>query len=715
MRLSLDGVTKSYGARLVLDKVACRRPAQPPRPRRPERRRQVDAAPPPRRLEEPDAGTVVRDARDAARRLPRAGAGRRRRRDAAALPRAAHGGRRRGGELDGDRGDREGPGRVDRYAGARALPRARRRRSRGAGARASAPSSGSASRSTGPTATLSGGEAARAALAAILLSRFDVFLLDEPTNDLDFEGLARLERFLATSPGGVVGRLARPRVPRHDGDPRRGDRAGHAPRARVGGRLVRVRRGPRRRARTGLRRLRAGRRSGGASCGAPGAARRTEARARRGAGRPPRNARADDEGAPGRAGARARSSAREAVRAVGAPPRARRGAAHRRSRRRARGAVVERGGFRLGPIDLDLAPGERVVITGATAAASRRCSRCCSASCRSSRATAWSAGDGDRDDRPAPGSYRRRAAPRRVPARAGLAPEEARTLLAKFGLGADHVGRPARRCHPASGRERNSPSCRRGGSTCSSSTSRRTTSTWRRSSSSSWRSPAYAEPSSSSRTTGASWKRSRRPAIAALAILRSRSWPSRREKTSKARRDKRRAQHGIEAPRVNVCPNCGSADAAASRLPDLQDVPGPRDRAAPHSGAVAPWLRVAVDALGGRPGAGARSSPARSTRRGRDRSPSFGPAGLDTHGLRARRDDGDDRDGRQARRGGARASPTPRSSPRRARSATASRRRRLGREHRRDARRVPAPPPAAPGRAPPAIAVVIPPSAGRPS
>jgi ATPase subunit of ABC transporter with duplicated ATPase domains len=43
---------------------------------------------------------------------------------------------------------------------------------------------------------LSGGEAARASLAAVLLSRFDVFLLDEPTNDLDFAGLARLERFL---------------------------------------------------------------------------------------------------------------------------------------------------------------------------------------------------------------------------------------------------------------------------------------------------------------------------------------------------------------------------------------------------------------------------------------------------------------------------------------------------------------------------------------
>jgi ATPase subunit of ABC transporter with duplicated ATPase domains len=51
---------------------------------------------------------------------------------------------------------------------------------------------------------LSGGQAARAALAAILLSRFDVLLLDEPTNDLDFAGLARLERFLSGLDGALV-------------------------------------------------------------------------------------------------------------------------------------------------------------------------------------------------------------------------------------------------------------------------------------------------------------------------------------------------------------------------------------------------------------------------------------------------------------------------------------------------------------------------------
>jgi ATPase subunit of ABC transporter with duplicated ATPase domains len=51
---------------------------------------------------------------------------------------------------------------------------------------------------------LSGGQAARVALAALLLSRFDVVLLDEPTNDLDLAGLARLENFVRGLRGGVV-------------------------------------------------------------------------------------------------------------------------------------------------------------------------------------------------------------------------------------------------------------------------------------------------------------------------------------------------------------------------------------------------------------------------------------------------------------------------------------------------------------------------------
>ena len=44
--------------------------------------------------------------------------------------------------------------------------------------------------------SLSGGQAARAGLASLLLSRYDAFLLDEPTNDLDIDGLDHLEEFV---------------------------------------------------------------------------------------------------------------------------------------------------------------------------------------------------------------------------------------------------------------------------------------------------------------------------------------------------------------------------------------------------------------------------------------------------------------------------------------------------------------------------------------
>jgi ATPase subunit of ABC transporter with duplicated ATPase domains len=51
---------------------------------------------------------------------------------------------------------------------------------------------------------LSGGQTARASLASLLLSRYDVFLLDEPTNDLDLDGLARLESFVGGLRAGTV-------------------------------------------------------------------------------------------------------------------------------------------------------------------------------------------------------------------------------------------------------------------------------------------------------------------------------------------------------------------------------------------------------------------------------------------------------------------------------------------------------------------------------
>ncbi|MEM9565633.1 MAG: ABC-F family ATP-binding cassette domain-containing protein [Actinomycetota bacterium] len=53
-------------------------------------------------------------------------------------------------------------------------------------------------------ATLSGGEAERVGLAQVMVSRFDLTLLDEPTNNLDLAGLDLLERWVIGHPGGLV-------------------------------------------------------------------------------------------------------------------------------------------------------------------------------------------------------------------------------------------------------------------------------------------------------------------------------------------------------------------------------------------------------------------------------------------------------------------------------------------------------------------------------
>jgi len=52
--------------------------------------------------------------------------------------------------------------------------------------------------------SLSGGQAARSRLAALFRADHDVYCLDEPTNDLDFEGLEWLERLVQGVRGSVV-------------------------------------------------------------------------------------------------------------------------------------------------------------------------------------------------------------------------------------------------------------------------------------------------------------------------------------------------------------------------------------------------------------------------------------------------------------------------------------------------------------------------------
>jgi ATPase subunit of ABC transporter with duplicated ATPase domains len=55
-----------------------------------------------------------------------------------------------------------------------------------------------------PLSTLSGGQASRAGLAAVRVARCDVLLLDEPTNHLDADGLARLRALLDEHSGAIV-------------------------------------------------------------------------------------------------------------------------------------------------------------------------------------------------------------------------------------------------------------------------------------------------------------------------------------------------------------------------------------------------------------------------------------------------------------------------------------------------------------------------------
>jgi ATPase subunit of ABC transporter with duplicated ATPase domains len=293
-----------------------------------------------------------------------------------------------------------------------------------------------------PAERLSGGEAARLALAAILLSRFDVLLLDEPTNDLDFDGLERLERFVTSTESALV-------VVSHDRafldrtvtrvveiEPGRGrvrewaggwsDYAAARDAARAGAYARFSEAQERRRELSGLL-----------------AERRTQARAG--------GAMADRRGTHA-----LMTKVRQAERLLDRnvlPEKPfepwqlqlalRAGARSGRMVARLAGAVVARGAFTLGPVDLDLEPGERLAVTGRNGAG---------------KSTLLAALRGDihldRGSREIGRTTvigtigQERAEHGETPLLdaftdvAGLAPVDARTLLAKFGLGADHVTRP---------------------------------------------------------------------------------------------------------------------------------------------------------------------------------------------------------------------------------------------------------------------------------
>jgi ATPase subunit of ABC transporter with duplicated ATPase domains len=293
-----------------------------------------------------------------------------------------------------------------------------------------------------PAGALSGGQRARVALAAILLSRFDVLLLDEPTNDLDFEGLALLERFLAGTRSALV-------VVSHDRELLE----------RVATRIVELEEGG-----AGVREW-AGGWSEYEAARALALRRqydeyerftaergRLEDQARRmseweqrgyGQGRKKKKSK-DVKGLYRRRIARLESNATEKpfepweLRLELAP--AERGGD---VAARLEGAVVDRGSFRLGPVDLELRRGDRLALvgpngSGKTTLLQAALGRLPLVAGSRSLGTGVVAGELEQGRERFAGDEPLLA---RFTAEAGLKPEEARTLLAKFGLGADEVSR----------------------------------------------------------------------------------------------------------------------------------------------------------------------------------------------------------------------------------------------------------------------------------
>jgi ATPase subunit of ABC transporter with duplicated ATPase domains len=294
---------------------------------------------------------------------------------------------------------------------------------------------------------LSGGEAARAALASILLSRFDVLLLDEPTNDLDFAGLARLESFLAGYGGAAV-------VVSHD----RAfldrtvtrivelDEWKHAAREYAGGwseyeeeRAARLARHYERWERSVAERGRVEEQR-----------RRMQEWERRGYGQGRKKKKTKDVKK-----VYARKLAQVEVvdkpyepweLRLGLEPAARSGDVVVRLA----GAVAARGSFRLGPLDLEVSWGERVAILGPNGSGKTTLLDALLGRLPLAAGTRW-AGPGV-----VVGELEQDRATVAVPeplldaflAASGLATEPARTLLAKFGLGADDVLRAAASLSP---------------------------------------------------------------------------------------------------------------------------------------------------------------------------------------------------------------------------------------------------------------------------
>jgi ATPase subunit of ABC transporter with duplicated ATPase domains len=297
-----------------------------------------------------------------------------------------------------------------------------------------------------PLAALSGGEAARAALAGILLSRFDVFLLDEPTNDLDFAGLALLERFLEGVRGAVLvvshdrsflDRAVTRIVELGEGSRRAVEYAGgwsEYEAARLAARLRHYEAygayvGERERIEHQLRRMQQWEERG---YGQGRKKKKTKDVRKAFAGRIDRLDSVEKPFEPWELRLELGSDRRSGDVVA-----------------RLEGAVVERGSFRLGPVDLEVGWRDRVAIVGANGSGKTTLLQALLGELPLAAGRRYVGPGvvlGELDQRRA----RFAGGPllREFLDASGLPPEAARTLLAKFGLGADDVHRPGASLSP---------------------------------------------------------------------------------------------------------------------------------------------------------------------------------------------------------------------------------------------------------------------------
>jgi ATPase subunit of ABC transporter with duplicated ATPase domains len=302
-----------------------------------------------------------------------------------------------------------------------------------------------------PVDRLSGGQRVKAGLAAILLARFDVLLLDEPTNNLDFDGLARLERFLAGEDRPVV-LVSHDRAFLSAATTRIAELDLHSHRlSEYGGgydAYTEERRRRREQAYADYHEVRAER----ARLEEAARQKRAWAASRRGERRTD-----NDRGLAGRRKERATAGATRAkaierrLERLGDPEKPWEGWDLRLSLQAGRrsgevvaslaGATVRRGRFRLGPVDLELRWRDRLAVTGPNGAGKSTLLGLLTGELRPSAGTAR-LGSGvvvghlGQDRTPGPGTLLDA-----VRARTELRVEEARALLAKFDLGAEHTTR----------------------------------------------------------------------------------------------------------------------------------------------------------------------------------------------------------------------------------------------------------------------------------